>query len=124
MARRRTFYKPINRSDPKRRTYKNVVYDSLMECKRARVLDLLGRGSGPLTVERQVKVQLGPDFSTRVDFVVSRDGEPAYAEEVKGWETPTFRTVKRLWRKYGPYPMVVLTLEGSTWTSYTVEGAK
>ncbi len=110
-----------NKYDAQRTEYNGVVYHSKAESIRARELDFLLAANEILDWERQVQVLLGPDFKTRVDFVVTdRNGQ--HAQEVKGYETPAFRTVRRLWKKYGPYPMSILKRKGNGWTREVING--
>ena len=104
-------------SSKERRTYKGVVYDSRAEARRAAELDLLMTGKGPtlIAIIRQVRIPLGDDFASRVDFVVVRRltderGQIPWiqVEEVKGKETTDFRRVRELWPKYGPCVMRIL----------------
>ena len=68
-----------------------------------------------------MKVELGPDFATTVDFMVDEGTAAWHVEEVKGAEDKRFKIVKRLWKKYGPCPMHVI-VKGAT--AYIIEGAK
>ena len=105
------------------RTFRGVVYHSKAEAIRAQQLYM----TPDLTVVRQVEYTLGcPENRFVVDFFimltecpwlnrVGADGKVehidvpnGYVEEVKGMETPDFKRCKKLWRKYGPVPMVVL----------------
>jgi hypothetical protein len=100
--------------------YDGVRYDSKAEATRAEELDLLlrrgvqGYGYGIQMWVRQVGIRLGPDFATRVDFLVIGHGEH-HCEEIKGFETPAFRTVRRLWKKYGPCPLAIRKREAEGW---------
>lgn len=105
------------------RTYSGVVYDSKAEGARAAELDLLVRVGDVPRYERQCEIALGPDFGTVVDFIVwTRGGR--HVEEVKGKETPRFRQVRRLWKKYGPMPMHILKRRGKGWKVEILEGRK
>ncbi len=124
MKKRKTFHKPVRsqRSDPSRRTYKGVVYDSIAEMGRAPELDLLMQQLGPMwTWSRQVKIQLGEDFATKVDFVIYRGDEAMWAEEIKGFDTPQFKTVLRLWKKYQPMELRILRPRRGGWVTETIE---
>lgn len=120
-------------SSKERRIYKDAVYHSLAEMEFAQILDLEIRAGNVAYVVRQVPFQLGPDFSWRADFVcfnLRRDGhaEPfveMVVHEVKGVNTPDFRTVRRLWSKYGPCDLVVHWIKWGKWTKVeTIEGAQ
>ncbi len=93
----------------RRTEYKGIMYDSKAEAAHAANLDSDERVIWWL---RQVTIPLGPDFSTRVDFVVGLDwAQNAFrvrAEEIKGVETREFAKVRKLWRKYGPFDLIVI----------------
>lgn len=117
----------------KDRTYNGIVYDSKAEVLRAAEHALLIRADKLTYVLRQVKFQLGPDFSWRADFVCFRntpafDGDYSqhlvWVEEIKGVETAKFRDVRRLWKKYGPFPMLIYKRKGTGWKVERLEGAQ
>lgn len=98
--------------------YDGVRYDSKAEARRAAELDALVFSGAVAWWLRQVKFRLGPDATYRADFVVAvrtgyydEHGEPVvvHAEDVKGVETAAFRKVRRLWAKYGPIPLHVIS---------------
>lgn len=100
-----------------RTEFRGVVYDSQAEAARAAELYLLERGGAVQGVLRQVRVPLGPDFATVVDFLVlAADGDAqrprCWVEEVKGVETPQFKKVRSLWAKYGPCRMDLYHVSG------------
>ncbi|MCO6438967.1 MAG: DUF1064 domain-containing protein [Phycisphaerae bacterium] len=93
-----------------RTEYRGFTYDSKAEALRAMELDALQRGGHIAGWLRQVRIPLGPDFSTMIDFLVfAWDGDSPYprawCEEVKGVETPAFRKVRQLWPKYSALEM-------------------
>ncbi len=102
--------KKKNKYNAKRTEYQGVTYDSKAEAKMARDLDYLKRSGEIEKVERQVPVQLGPDFKTRIDFKVYEPGKPPYGVEVKGYrKQKRWPETRRLWKKYGPFPLQVFT---------------
>lgn len=103
-------------ADKGRRTYNGVAYDSLAEMLRATELDLLLRTGNIRAWAPQRWIPLGPDFGTRVDFVVRDNNGSMYAEEVKGYEPREFKVVRRLWPKYAPFPMKILKRKGTSWS--------
>jgi hypothetical protein len=113
-------------------TYKGVKYQSKAEAERARYLDSLKHGGLIAWWLRQVPVQLGEDTVYRIDFqvgvrLVGADGDIGYivrAEDVKGVETRAFVKIKKLWRKYGPFPLDVIALKHKDWVTRTVEGGQ
>ncbi len=88
--------------------YNGVRYDSIAEAGYAHYLDILMREEFIRGWLRQVPFQLGPDFKTRVDFLVIDNDMRCEAHEVKGYETARFKTIRRLWPKYAPCPLVVI----------------
>ncbi len=103
------------------RTYNGVIYHSKAETIYAAQADLLLRAGEIRNWKRQVTFQLGPDFKTTVDFVITeRHGK--YVVEVKGFETPDFKRVKRLWRKYGPMDMQIMKRVGNRWQVSVLHG--
>lgn len=113
--------------------YNGTTYNSKIEAKRAAELDVLVRTEHIAWWLRQVTVPLGPDFSTRVDFLVGNyvdtenvlTGNPfphiiVYAEEVKGHENERFKRIRRLWLKYGPFPMKILS-KGKSSSGWNIE---
>lgn len=103
------------------RTYDGVVYDSKAEAIYAAEVDLLFTNNDIKEWERQVTFQLGPDSKTRVDFVVTEWHEQ-YAVEIKGVETPAFRRVRRLWKKYGTMDMIIKKRHGNRWQTSRIRG--
>ena len=103
----------------KRTEYNGVIYDSKAEAEHAQWLDWqVERGSVAWWL-RQVSVPLGPDFKTRVDFLVATQMAISFsvaieAHEVKGVETREFKRVRKLWPKYGPFPLIVIK-KGEPW---------
>ena len=97
----------------KRTEYNGRTYDSKWEAKCAATLDLLVKARRMDFWLPQVKVPLGPDFDTRVDFLcfdgcANNEIPGAYFVEAKGAENERFRTVRRLWKKHGPLDLHIL----------------
>ena len=95
------------------RVYRGVLYASKAERMYAQTLDLRTDTDWWL---RQVPVQLGEDVVYRVDFLVSEKTRAwdspgsgiVHAVDVKGAETREFKRVKKLWAKYGPFPLRIV----------------
>lgn len=104
------------------RTYDGIVYHSKAEAIRAQQLDVLLHSHAIKDWKRQVTIPLGEDFKTVVDFVVTEWHEK-YAEEVKGVETPAFKTVRRLWPKYAPMDMQIMKRKRGRWSIERLRGA-
>lgn len=105
------------------RTYDGVVYHCMAEAIYAQDLDILLNSGNIRHWERQVEFKLGEDDKTIVDFVVT-EWHDKYVVEVKGVETPDFKRVKRLWKKYGPMDMQVLKRRGNRWDVCVIHGAQ
>ncbi len=115
------------------RTYRERVYASKPEARRAQELDLLLRAGEIVSWVPQVTIPLGLDCTTRVDFLVfgqvTLPGvrgtvRAAWFEEVKGHDNERFKKIRRLWKKYGPCEMRVLTRKGTGWTTEVLEAAQ
>ena len=117
---RRTFNKPIRTAPRERKIYRDVVYGSIAEMKRAQELDILVmmqcEANGVNHWFRQVPFQLGPDTSWQCDFLVfgvdASCCESIWVEDVKQFETPASRRIVKLWKKYGPYDLHIIGLNG------------
>ena len=101
-----------NKYRAKRTEYSGVMYDSKAEAQEAQNLDI-GKSRGFITwVLRQVPIPLGPDFSTRIDFLVAYKRANGHVfvigREVKGVETREFKKVRKLWPKYAPFDLHVI----------------
>ena len=93
-----------------RTEYKGIIYDSKVEAGMAAVLDTLKNAGEIEWVLRQVPVDLGPDFRVRIDFQVYELGKSPYGVEVKGYrKQKRWPETRRLWKKYGPFPLRVYT---------------
>ncbi len=94
--------------------YRGVRYNSKAEAAYAMVLGLREQSGEVAWWLRQVKIQLGEDFSTRVDFLVAKRDHLVRtlvfieAHEVKGKETREFAKVRKLWPKYAPFPLHII----------------
>ena len=107
-----------NKYHAKPTVYNGVRYDSKAEARYAGMLDDSKAAGGPVWEWwRQVKIPLGPDFSTRVDFLVAEIYTSQHiagplvtfhAVEVKGKETREFVKVRKLWPKYVRYPLHIV----------------
>ena len=120
-----TFHRPVKRAPAARRRFRGRVYHSLTERVRAVELQALLESGNIVAWFPQVPVDLGLDFSTRVDFLVV-GGDHVWIEEVKGFDTAEFRRIVRLWKKYGPLPMVVLWAEraGAAWRVEKIDAGR
>jgi hypothetical protein len=143
-------YGVVKRSSPERRTFQGVVYDSLLEMHRAWQLRTMQVGTlerEGLTWEPHPKFTLGcPENTYTADFRVWTPDHPhlcwiqrgrrrivdtpdGYVEEVKGPVRTGIGRLKKLWKAYGPVPLVLLTWEhgtglGTTWARTVILPAK
>jgi hypothetical protein len=103
-----------NKYRAKRTEYNGILYDSKAEAEEAAMLDLDIRKGSVAWWLRQVWIPLGPDFRTRVDFLVGhrhasiRSVVHVYAKEVKGIETREFKRIRQLWPKYAPFMLQIV----------------
>lgn len=109
-----TYHRPFN---AKRTLYNDRYYSSKIEARRAGELDLLLKAGKVVWWIPQVTVALGfPENRYRIDFLVAEPmlvdsmvlGITVHAEDVKSIETREFARHKRLWAKYGPFPLHVI----------------
>ena len=109
---KRPWHQQVPVVSKERRTFNGVVYASGAEAKRAFEHYYLLKSNGRI-VYRQVEFQLGPDHTYIADFYVDERGRKPgeqWAEEIKGYTGERrFAKIKKLWRKYGTMPLVVLT---------------
>lgn len=108
-----------NVSAPADRTLDGKVYASKAEMIRAWELVV----DEPLAVFEQVRVSLGCRENVFVvDFLVYDTAVPQlWAEEVKGVRTPKFNRDVKLWARYGPCPLHILTRKGDGWEREIIE---
>ena len=106
MNHRRNKYRVANRD---RRTWNGKVYASRAEMLYAQLLGAHREDGAIVEIEEQPLVTLGvPENRYRPDFrVVDCDGVTSWVD-VKGVETTMFRRNMRLWKAYGPGPLLVV----------------
>ena len=97
-------------------TYRGWRFDSKAEAEYAQRLDMLVGNLTALWWLRQVPIDLTEDDRYRVDFIVCYADGTLEAVEVKGMETDAFRRVRRLWLKYGPFPLKIVKKNRTTET--------
>ncbi len=100
-------------------------YDSRAEAARSTQLDLLWRAGHIQRYRHQPTYHLGcPENTYRADFeVVDANGE-VHAEDVKGFRTQKCRRDIRLWRRYGPCPLYLLTRKNHRWITEIIPGGQ
>ena len=105
-----------NKYNAQRTEYNGVRYDSKAEASQAKTLDAMVEMGALDWWLRQITIPLGPDFKTRVDFLVAKPivcqnsnvATYIHAIEIKGVETREFRKVRELWPKYGPFDLKIV----------------
>ena len=98
--------------DKLKRTYKGVIYASVMEMKRAYYLD---HCAGVIWF-RQIPIILGDaGFKFIPDFMVLH-GVDQYCrcfrihfEDVKGFKTQRFNDIRKHWQAFGKFPLRIMT---------------
>lgn len=107
-------------ADKAERTLGPRTYASRLERDYAEMAYRLLNGSGGgmdaeyAEVVEQPIVVLGPDTSYRPDFlVIPSDGRMPRFVDTKGFETPDFRRIARLWAQYARLPLEVVRRYGS-----------
>jgi hypothetical protein len=89
--------------------YNGVRYDSKAEAERAKYLDSAITGIREHWWIAQPKFRLGcPENVYVADFLVCSSGK-VHVEDVKGMMTPKFRRDMKLWQRYGPCQLWVIT---------------
>lgn len=125
---------PIERASSPDRTFGDITFDSRVEGLRWLYLCKLVRLGAYRTVRRQVRVQLGDDFATEIDFYVVNGDGVEWHEDVKGdkpsakcgyhWLYP-WPVIKRLWPRYGATPLLVTVRRRGRWhTAETIPGGR
>ncbi len=109
-----------------RTEYNGRVYPSKAQAERARQLDALVLGEVIHPYLEEVTFRLGPDFRYRADFVVINQAWPnmwpMWAEDVKGFMTPRFKTAVKMWRKYGRFPLRIIGNKSTEIIEPKIEG--
>jgi len=91
-------------------TYNGIRYDSQSEAAYAQLLDLRYQANDIAGWTRQVTFYLGvTENRIKVDFVVWELDGTAHADEVKGVRTAKCMRDFRLWARYGPCELRVIT---------------
>jgi len=85
--------------------YRGRKYDSKAEAEYAMLLDVMQESGEVHLWLRQTAFDLGEDTRYRADFFVITSCGLFRAVDVKGFETPAFKKIKKLWRKYGVMPL-------------------
>lgn len=136
----RRFGRPAVRSSQEDRTYDGRVYASKMERLYAEHLDGLKEIGRVFRWVPQPVFKLTVDITFRPDFLVAehcamQDGplplEDIYVVDVKGGNQAGWTKKRKLWLKYGPVRLIVVTKKSpGRWTTTevidpaTVEGEK
>lgn len=103
-------------SPPEQRTFDGKVYASKAEMIRAQEWAISLRNFPDIAVFEQVRVSLGcRENIFVVDFLTWGKRAGLIAEEVKGMRTAKFERDVKLWKRYGPCPLHILTRDGSSW---------
>ena len=96
-----------------RTVYNGVTYDSKAEADYAKELDAMVVILS-CRYQRQVRFELGcPENVYIVDFLVANmDTGRVWCVDVKGKETAKFKRDKKMWRRYGMFPLYVVKRHG------------
>lgn len=96
-----------------------ISFPSKAEAARYRELVMLAdpRTSEPIRgFMRQPCFTLGcPENRYRPDFLVFNGDGTVHAEDIKGVELPAFRKNVKLWERYGPCKLVIMSRSGERW---------
>jgi hypothetical protein len=103
-----------NKFGAKRTPYGDRTYDSGAEARYAARLDMLKLAGDIREWTPQPVYVLGDDIKYRADFRVTGSDGRQWVVDVKGCERGTrFPMIRRLWKKYGPLPLHVVTKDGT-----------
>lgn len=95
-----------------RTEYRGCVYDSKSEANRAAILDIFVVAGEVLWWTRQVPFWLGSArIKVVVDFLVATPNG-IRCEDIKGFETPRFRDIRKLWAAHGPVNLWIVKRSG------------
>jgi hypothetical protein len=90
--------------------YDGRTYASRAEADRARALDFDKQSGVIKHWEPQPRFRLGCAENVYVaDFIVWHMDGTTHVEDVKGFESAKFKRDCRLWRRYGPVPLHVIS---------------
>ena len=90
-----------------------IRYDSKLEARRAMQLQLMQEAGEIWFFIAQPKFRLGvPENVYVADFLVLASDRRVWVEDVKGRETAKFRRDKKLWARYGPCELHIITRHG------------
>lgn len=108
----RAFHKPVQ---AKPTDYEGIRYGSKAEASRAQVLGGLKAAGQVAWWTRQPAFDIGEpgiDKPYRADFLVAEPlpsgGVRVHAEEIKGFDTASFRRHAKQWERRGPMPLHVI----------------
>lgn len=102
--------------------YNGVTYISKSEALYAQHLDRLIKGKSIKAWKRQVKMEIGPDDSLKVDFLVYDLDGGTFAVDVKGFETGDFKRKCKLWAKYQTINLHIAKWKNERWHIRIIEG--
>ena len=105
------------------RTCDGIVFDSKTEMQRYLELRLALRGRAIKSLKLQPRYPLVAGIVYVADFEVE-DVDGIHAEDVKGFATTAFNMKRRLWKEFGPHPLVILKRSGKTWKREVVTTEK
>ena len=114
-----------NKYGAKRTQVDGVSYDSRMEALRVGQLNMLLRAKEILWWGRQPVVKLGDNVELyKLDFVIMDRKGHIWFEDVKGFETDRFKSLKRNWPVFGMYELHILKRKKGEWLIEIVEPKK
>ena len=114
-----------NKYHAKKTPVDGVTYDSRMEALRVGQLNMLLRAKEILWWARQPVVKLGDNIELyKLDFVIMDRKGHIWMEDVKGFETDRFKSLKRNWPVFGVYDLHILKRDKGHWLIEIVEPKK
>ena len=105
-----------NKYNAKPTQYRGWRFDSKAEATFAELLDQRKISGQVAYWLRQVPFDLTETDRYKADFLVVESDGTIYAVDVKGMETPSFKKVRKLWKRYGEMPLRIVKTNSQTET--------
>jgi len=97
-----------NKYNAKPTEYRGWRFDSRAEATFAALLDQRKESGQVAYWLRQPAFDLTDTDRYKADFLVIESDGTIYAVDVKGMETPRFKKIRKLWKRYGDMPLRIV----------------
>ena len=105
-----------NKYNAKPTQYRGWRFDSKAEATFAELLDQRKISGQVAYWLRQVPFDLTETDRYKADFLVIESDGTIYAVDVKGFQTPAFMKIRKLWKRYGEMPLRIVKTNSQTET--------